>query len=120
MPERPPVPDAPADRIRIKRIYRAARVSDGVEVVGGRDLDAFQAPQQAGGGVTPNDQVVFQVAQIGNAGERPAHPGRILEAARVTAGLFYPELPPTDGDHAVEWLHFINSGSNDDFIECSC
>ena len=33
MPERPPVPDAPADRIRIKRIYRAARVSDGRRIL---------------------------------------------------------------------------------------
>lgn len=28
MPTRPSVPDDPAERIRIKRIYRAARVSD--------------------------------------------------------------------------------------------
>lgn len=33
MPERPSVPDAPADRIRIKRIYRAARVSDGRRIL---------------------------------------------------------------------------------------
>ncbi len=33
MPERPPVPDDPAARIRIKRIYRAARVSDGKRVL---------------------------------------------------------------------------------------
>lgn len=29
MPERPPIPADPADRIRVKRIYRAARLSDG-------------------------------------------------------------------------------------------
>ncbi|GAA6201246.1 DUF488 family protein [Aquicoccus sp. SU-CL01552] len=33
MPTRPPVPDTPAERIRIKRIYRAARVSDGKRVL---------------------------------------------------------------------------------------
>lgn len=33
MPERPPVPDDPADRIRVKRIYRAVRVSDGARVL---------------------------------------------------------------------------------------
>lgn len=33
MPTRPPVPDDPADRIRIKRIYRAARVSDGRRIL---------------------------------------------------------------------------------------
>lgn len=33
MPERPPIPDDPADRIRIKRIYRAARVSDGKRIL---------------------------------------------------------------------------------------
>lgn len=33
MPERPPVPDDPAERIRIKRIYRAARVSDGKRIL---------------------------------------------------------------------------------------
>ncbi|MCC0047218.1 MAG: DUF488 family protein [Defluviimonas sp.] len=33
MPERPPVPDVPAERIRIKRIYRAARVSDGKRIL---------------------------------------------------------------------------------------
>lgn len=33
MPERPPIPDDPADRIRIKRIYRAARVSDGRRIL---------------------------------------------------------------------------------------
>ena len=33
MPKRPPVPDAPAERIRIKRIYRAARVSDGKRIL---------------------------------------------------------------------------------------
>jgi uncharacterized protein YeaO (DUF488 family) len=33
MPETPPVPEAPADRIRIKRIYRAARVSDGRRIL---------------------------------------------------------------------------------------
>lgn len=30
---RPPVPDAPAERIRVKRIYRAARVSDGKRIL---------------------------------------------------------------------------------------
>lgn len=33
MPSVPPIPDAPADRIRVKRIYRAARVSDGKRVL---------------------------------------------------------------------------------------
>ncbi|MCC0031362.1 MAG: DUF488 family protein [Brucellaceae bacterium] len=33
MPPRPPVPDSPADRIRIKRIYRAARLSDGKRIL---------------------------------------------------------------------------------------
>ncbi len=33
MPARPPVPDTPAERIRIKRIYRAARVSDGKRIL---------------------------------------------------------------------------------------
>lgn len=33
MPTRPPVPDDPADRIRLKRIYRAARVSDGRRIL---------------------------------------------------------------------------------------
>lgn len=33
MPPRPPVPDSPAERIRIKRIYRAARVSDGKRIL---------------------------------------------------------------------------------------
>lgn len=33
MPERPAVPDDPAERIRIKRIYRAARVSDGKRIL---------------------------------------------------------------------------------------
>ena len=33
MPTRPPAPDTPAERIRIKRIYRAARVSDGKRVL---------------------------------------------------------------------------------------
>ena len=33
MPPVPPVPDAAADRIRVKRIYRAARVSDGNRVL---------------------------------------------------------------------------------------
>ena len=33
MPQRPPVPFDPADRIRIKRIYRAARVSDGKRIL---------------------------------------------------------------------------------------
>lgn len=32
-PGRPPVPDDPAGRIRIKRIYRAARVSDGRRIL---------------------------------------------------------------------------------------
>lgn len=32
-PARPPVPDAPAERIRVKRIYRAARVSDGTRIL---------------------------------------------------------------------------------------
>lgn len=33
MPERPPVPDDPGERIHIKRIYRAARVSDGKRIL---------------------------------------------------------------------------------------
>ncbi len=33
MPPVPPVPDHPADRIRVKRIYRAVRVSDGSRVL---------------------------------------------------------------------------------------
>lgn len=33
MPERPPVPDDSAERLRIKRIYRAARVSDGRRIL---------------------------------------------------------------------------------------
>ncbi|TNF17283.1 MAG: DUF488 family protein [Rhodobacteraceae bacterium] len=33
MPPRPAVPDDPAERIRIKRIYRAARVSDGTRIL---------------------------------------------------------------------------------------
>ncbi|WP_417522633.1 DUF488 domain-containing protein [Marinovum sp.] len=33
MPQRPAVPDTPAERIRIKRIYRAARVSDGRRIL---------------------------------------------------------------------------------------
>lgn len=33
MPSAPPMPDAAADRIRVKRIYRAARVSDGKRVL---------------------------------------------------------------------------------------
>lgn len=33
MPERPSVPADPAERIRIKRIYRAARVSDGRRIL---------------------------------------------------------------------------------------
>lgn len=33
MPPIPPVPDDPAARIRIKRIYRAARVSDGKRIL---------------------------------------------------------------------------------------
>ncbi|MGR3570524.1 DUF488 domain-containing protein [Brevirhabdus sp.] len=33
MPTRPSVPAAPADRIRIKRIYRAARISDGRRIL---------------------------------------------------------------------------------------
>jgi len=33
MPTRSPVPDTPAKRIRIKRIYRAARVSDGTRIL---------------------------------------------------------------------------------------
>lgn len=32
-PARPPVPATPAERIRIKRIYRAARVSDGKRIL---------------------------------------------------------------------------------------
>ncbi|PWE31292.1 hypothetical protein DDZ14_13795 [Maritimibacter sp. 55A14] len=33
MPARPPVPDTPAERVRIKRVYRAARVSDGKRIL---------------------------------------------------------------------------------------
>ncbi|WP_417606849.1 DUF488 domain-containing protein [Primorskyibacter flagellatus] len=33
MPARPPVPETPAERIRIKRVYRAARVSDGKRIL---------------------------------------------------------------------------------------
>lgn len=33
MPSVPPIPEAAADRIRVKRIYRAARVSDGKRVL---------------------------------------------------------------------------------------
>lgn len=33
MPQIPPVPDDPAERIRVKRIYRAARVSDGKRIL---------------------------------------------------------------------------------------
>lgn len=33
MPQIPPVPDDPAERIRAKRIYRAARVSDGKRIL---------------------------------------------------------------------------------------
>ncbi|MFV0302093.1 MAG: DUF488 domain-containing protein [Paracoccus sp. (in: a-proteobacteria)] len=33
MPPRPPLPDDPAQRIRIKRIYRAARLSDGKRIL---------------------------------------------------------------------------------------
>lgn len=33
MPERPPVPNNPTERVRIKRIYRAARTSDGKRVL---------------------------------------------------------------------------------------
>lgn len=33
MPERPSVPDDPSERIRVKRIYRAARVSDGRRIL---------------------------------------------------------------------------------------
>ena len=33
MPTRAPVPDTPAERIRVKRIYRAARVSDGKRIL---------------------------------------------------------------------------------------
>ncbi len=33
MPPRPSVPDDPAARIRIKRIYRAARISDGKRIL---------------------------------------------------------------------------------------
>ncbi|SMX48921.1 DUF488 domain-containing protein [Maliponia aquimaris] len=33
MPERPPIPETPAERIRIKRIYRAVRVSDGKRIL---------------------------------------------------------------------------------------
>ncbi len=32
-PTRPPIPDAPAERIRVKRIYRAARLSDGKRIL---------------------------------------------------------------------------------------
>lgn len=32
-PARPPVPDTPGERIRVKRIYRAARVSDGKRIL---------------------------------------------------------------------------------------
>lgn len=32
-PSRPPVPDDPAQRVRVKRVYRAARVSDGMRVL---------------------------------------------------------------------------------------
>ena len=32
-PDRPPVPDHRAERIRLKRIYRAARVSDGKRIL---------------------------------------------------------------------------------------
>ena len=32
-PPRPPVPDSPAERIRVKRIYRAARISDGKRIL---------------------------------------------------------------------------------------
>ena len=32
-PPVPPVPEAAADRVRIKRIYRAVRVSDGARVL---------------------------------------------------------------------------------------
>ncbi|GKY87476.1 DUF488 domain-containing protein [Sinisalibacter aestuarii] len=32
-PARPPVPDAPAERIRVKRIYRAPRMSDGKRIL---------------------------------------------------------------------------------------
>lgn len=32
-PARPPVPDAPGERIRVKRIYRAARLSDGKRIL---------------------------------------------------------------------------------------
>ncbi|MFV0301149.1 MAG: DUF488 domain-containing protein [Paracoccus sp. (in: a-proteobacteria)] len=33
MPPRPPRPDDPAQRVRIKRIYRAARLSDGKRIL---------------------------------------------------------------------------------------
>ncbi len=33
MPPRPPVPDHPARRVRIKRVYRAPRVSDGKRIL---------------------------------------------------------------------------------------
>jgi uncharacterized protein YeaO (DUF488 family) len=33
MPPRPSVPDRPAERLRIKRIYRAARTSDGKRIL---------------------------------------------------------------------------------------
>ncbi|SDO95345.1 Uncharacterized conserved protein YeaO, DUF488 family [Lutimaribacter pacificus] len=32
-PARPPIPDAPGKRIRVKRIYRAARLSDGKRIL---------------------------------------------------------------------------------------
>ncbi len=32
-PARPPIPDTPGERIRVKRIYRAARVSDGKRIL---------------------------------------------------------------------------------------
>ncbi|MCC0062792.1 MAG: DUF488 family protein [Defluviimonas sp.] len=32
-PARPPIPDAPGERIRVKRIYRAARLSDGKRIL---------------------------------------------------------------------------------------
>ncbi len=32
-PSRPPIPDDPAHRVRVKRVYRAARVSDGMRVL---------------------------------------------------------------------------------------
>lgn len=33
MPARPSIPDSPGDRIRAKRVYRAARVSDGKRIL---------------------------------------------------------------------------------------